>query len=96
MLPVQKPKPQAPQTLDEIRERKDQLLEQLNADNTEFGTKWHQLFVSKESSSKAEFVSGLIANSITAIDAFLLIRKLMKGYGNLFGKSSGKKSKKKR
>jgi hypothetical protein len=85
MLPVQKPKPQPPQTLDEIRERKDQLLEELNADNSEFGKKWHQLFVSKESSSKAEFVTGLIANSITAIDAFLVVRKLIKNYGGLFG-----------
>lgn len=93
MLPVQKPKPQAPQTLDEIRERKDQLLEQLNADNTEFGTKWHQLFVSKESSSKAEFVSGLIANSITAIDAFLVVRKLLKNYGSIFGFKKKKRKK---
>ena len=85
MLPVQKSKPQPPQTLDEIRERKDQLLEDLNADNSEFGKKWHQLFVSKESSSKAEFITGLIANSITAIDAFLVVRKLFKNYGSLFG-----------
>lgn len=85
MLPVQKSKPHPPQTLDEIRERKDQLLEELNADNSEFGKKWHQLFVSKESSSKAEFITGLIANSITAIDAFLVVRKLFKNYGSLFG-----------
>ena len=35
-----------------------------------------------------------IVGTITAIDAFLLIRKLMKNYGSLFGKTS-KKSKKK-
>ena len=93
MLPVQKSKPQPPQTLDEIRERKDQLLEELNADNSEFGKKWHQLFVSKESSSKAEFITGLIANSITAIDAFLVVRKLFKNYASLFGFKKKKRKK---
>jgi hypothetical protein len=55
---------------------------------------WNQTFVKREGSTKGEYISGLIANSITAIDAFLLIRKLMKNYGSLFGKTS-KKSKKK-
>lgn len=93
MLPVQKPKPNEYKTLEEIQARKDQLLEELNADNTQFGTKWHQLFVPKENSTKAEFIGGIIANSITAIDAFLLVRKLMKTYGGIFG--WGKKKKKK-
>ena len=38
--------------------------------------------------------SALWKQSITAIDAFLLVRKLIKNYGSLFGKTS-KKSKKK-
>ena len=84
-LPVQNPKTNNYQSLEDIQARKDELLEELNADNSEFGKKWNQLFVSKESSSKAEFVTGLIANSITAIDAFLVVRKLIKNYGGLFG-----------
>ena len=96
MLPVQKAKSQTPQSLEEIRDRKDQLLEELHTDNSQFGTKWHQLFVPKEGSTKAEFVGGLIANSITAIDAFLVVRKLIKNYGGLFGlKSKNKKKKRK-
>ena len=94
MLPVQKRKPDTYTTLDEIRERKDQLLEELNGDNEQFTTKWHQLFTPRESSTKAEFVGGLITKSITAIDAFLVVRKLVKNYGSLFG--LGKKKKKKK
>ena len=93
MLPVQKPKPNNYTTLDEIRERKDQLLEELNGDNDKFTDKWHQLFAPRESTSKAEFVGGLITKSITAIDAFLVVRKLIKNYGSIFG--LGKKRKKK-
>ncbi len=85
MLPVQKPKHEPLHTLNAIRERKEQLLEEINADNAAFTKKWHQLFVPKESSTKAEFVSAMISNGITAIDAFLVVRKLYKNYGGLFG-----------
>jgi len=40
----------------------------------------------KKSDTKGELIANLISNSITAIDAFLLVRKLMKSYGHLFGK----------
>lgn len=83
--PLQKSEGNNYQSLEDIQARKDELLEQINADNSEFGTKWEQLFTAKESGSKAEFIGGLIANSITALDAFLLVRKLMKNYGGLFG-----------
>ena len=95
MLPVKKPTRHY-HTLEEIRLRKEELASQIQQDNAKFSALWNQTFIKRENSTKGEYISGLIANSITAIDAFLLIRKLMKGYGNLFGKSSGKKSKKKR
>lgn len=93
MLPVRK-KTRQYHTLEEIRLRKEELAAELQQDNTRFSTLWHQTFIKRENSTKGEYISGLITNSITAIDAFLLVRKLLKGYGNLFGKTS-KKSKKK-
>lgn len=93
MLPVKK-QARKYHTLEEIRLRKEELANAIQQDSTKFSSLWNQTFIKRESNSKGEYISGLIANSITAIDAFLLIRKLMKGYGNLFGKS-GKKSKRK-
>ena len=82
-LPVQKPTPEY-QTLDEIRTRKDELLDSIQLDNERFNSLWGQLFLSRKNSTKGEFVSGIISNSITAVDTFLLVRKLVKGYGHLF------------
>jgi len=93
MLPVKKTTHQY-HTLEEIRLRKEELASEIQQDNAKFSTLWNQTFIKRENSTKGEYISGLIANSITAIDAFLLIRKLMKGYNNLFGKTP-KKSKKK-
>ena len=93
MLPVKKTTRKY-HTLEEIRLRKEELANAIQQDSTKFSSLWNQTFIKREGNSKGEYISGLIANSITAIDAFLLIRKLMKGYGNLFGKS-GKKSKRK-
>lgn len=90
MLPIQK-HPTSFRTLDDIRQRKEQLYDDLQKDNAKFGKLWGQLFVKQESSTRSEFISGLIANSITIIDIFLLARKLRKNYGNLFG--FGKKKK---
>jgi hypothetical protein len=93
MLPVKKETHQF-RTLEEIRERKEQLLSELQQDNTKFSTLWSQTFVKREDSTKGEYISALIANSVTAIDVFLVIRKLVKNYGSLFGRSSSKKRKK--
>ena len=92
MLPVKKTTHQY-HTLEEIRLRKEELASEIQQDNTKFSALWNQTFIKREGSTKGEYISGLIANSITAIDAFLLIRKLMKSYGSIFGKTS-KKSKK--
>ena len=93
MLPVKKPM-RSIQTLEELRNRKEELASQIQQDNTKFSALWNQTFVKREGSTKGEYISSLIANSITAVDAFLLIRKLIKNYGGIFGLSS-KKSKKK-
>ena len=82
-------------TLEEIRQRKDELLDQMQVENKQIAAKWNQLFVKQEDSSKGEYIASLVANSVTIIDLFLLYRKLKKNYGGLmglFGKSgkSGK------
>ena len=85
MLPVKKTSVNY-RTLDEIRLRKEEIAEELERDNTQFTTLWNRTFIKREGNTKGEYIAGLITNSITAIDAFLLIRKLMKGYGGLFRK----------
>ena len=91
MLPVRKhPNPHY-RTLEEIRERKDNLLNEIQADNQKFTSLWNQLFIKREESSKSEFIGGIIANSITAIDVFLMVRKLLKSYRMIFGKKNKKK-----
>ena len=59
-------------TLEEIQLRKEQLQSDIHAK------------APQPSSSKGELIASLVTNSITAIDGFLLVRKLMKTYGWLF------------
>lgn len=78
-------------TLDEIRERKDELLDELQQDSTKMSTMWNQVFLKREENSKGDYIASLVSNGVMAFDVFLLIRKLMKGYGILFGKNKKKK-----
>ena len=79
-------------TLDEIRERKDELLDELKQDNTKMSTMWTQVFLKRENNTKSDYIASIISNGIVAFDTIMLIRKLMKGYGFLFGKKKQKKS----
>ena len=90
MLPVKKPTNEY-RTLDEIRQRKDQLAEQIQQDNTKFTTLWNQVFLKKEGNSKGDYIASLVSNGFIAVDTFLMVRKLMKGYGFVFGKKKKKK-----
>ena len=63
MLPVKKPIREY-RTLDEIRLRKDELLEQLQQDNTRFSTLWKQVFLKREENTKTEYITGLVSNGI--------------------------------
>ena len=94
MLPVQK-KIRDYRTLEEIRQRKDELLEQLQQDNTKFTTLWNNVFLKREENSKTDYIAGLVSNGIVAVDTFFMIRKLMKNYGFLFGFGKKKNKKKK-
>ena len=94
MLPVKKPVREY-RTLEEIRQRKDGLLEQLEQDNTQFTNLWHSVFLKKNENTKTDYIAGLVSNGIVAVDTFFMIRKLMKNYGFLFGFGKKKNKKKK-
>lgn len=85
MLPVKKSQ-STYHTLEEIRQRKDELLDQMQGDNKQFTTVWNQIFVKRENSTKGDYIASLVTNSVTLIDLFLLFRKLRKNYKSLFGK----------
>lgn len=85
MLPINTPEKEY-HTLEEIRLRKEELAGMMQRDNDKFTKLWNDIFVKKNEVSKGEWVSSLVTNSITAVDTFLLIRKLIKNYGFLFGK----------
>ena len=85
MLPVKKSQ-SAYHTLEEIRQRKDELLDQMQGDNKQFTTVWNQIFVKRENNTKGDYIASLVTNSVTLIDLFLLFRKLRKNYKSLFGK----------
>ena len=85
MLPVKKSQ-STYHTLEEIRQRKDELLDQMQDDNKQFTTVWNQIFVKRENNTKGDYIASLVTNSVTLIDLFLLFRKLRKNYKSLFGK----------
>jgi hypothetical protein len=85
------------QTLEQIRQRKEELSEAIDQDQEKIAALWDGLFHRQEPSTKGEYIASIVTNSITAIDAFLLVRKLMKNYGHLLKLFKRKdKNKKKR
>ena len=90
MLPVQKSQ-HTYRTLEEIRQRKDELIDQIQTDNKQFSTLWGELFIKREDSSRGDYIASLVTNSVTIIDLFLLYRKLKKSYGGLRGLFGKKK-----
>ena len=73
-------------SLEEIQTRKEELKDEIHQQSDQISTLWHDLVNPQESSSKGELVAHLISNSITAIDGFLLVRKLIRSYGFIFGR----------
>ena len=84
-MPIQKSQ-HTYRTLEEIRQRKDELLDQMQGDSKQFTKLWNQVFVKSENSSRGDYIASLITNSVTVIDLFLLYRKLKRNYGSIFGK----------
>jgi hypothetical protein len=78
-------------TIEEIQLRKIELNAEIQKSSQQIGDLWHELFLPKKASSKGEFIANIISNSITAIDAFLLVKKLINNYGWLIGKKKHKR-----
>jgi hypothetical protein len=70
-------------TLEQLQQRKEELRASLQGESQKIGELWHGLTAPKPDSSKGEMIASLVTNSITASDAFLLVRKLMKTYGTI-------------
>ena len=51
------------------------------------------MFISKEESSRGEYIASLVSKGFVAFDLFLTARKLMNTYGFLFGLKKSKKKK---
>ncbi|MGN0221998.1 MAG: hypothetical protein ACI4BA_07760 [Prevotella sp.] len=81
-------------TTEDLALRKRQLAKEIEAKKEEVAILWHSLATPEKATTKGEHIANLISNSITAIDAFLLVRKLMKHYGNLLPFARRRKSKK--
>lgn len=79
------------QNLEDIQLRKDELHTEIAKQSEAISTLWSGLFTPKKASTKGEQVASLITNSITVIDMFLLVRKLMNQYGSLFGRKKKKR-----
>ncbi len=77
-------------TLEEIELEKEKLQASLQKDSDQISVLWHELTTPQKPSTKGEMVTNLIANSVTAIDAFLLVRKFTKNYGHLFTRKKKK------
>lgn len=80
-------------TLEEIQARKSSLLTRIQERNEEIATLWEDVFIPKKASTKGELITTIISNSITAFDAFMLVRKLLRQYGSLFYRSKKRKKK---
>ncbi len=81
-------------TLEEIQLRRDQLYEAIEQEEDQIADMWHELFSKKEDATKGDYIATIVSNTITAIDAFILVRKLMKNYSgvlNFFGNRKKKK-----
>ena len=84
-------------TLEEIQMRRDQLTESIEQDKVLIGNLWDELFTKHEDATKGELIASIVTKSITAIDAFLMVRKLINNYGHVLsflGLGSKRKKKK--
>ena len=83
------------QTLEEIRLRKEQLYEALQQDSKQIGQTWNQLFVSRENTTRSEYIMKMLSYGVTAFDAYMTVRKLRRNYGGLLSLIGIGKSKRK-
>ena len=72
-------------TLEEIQAHKQELHAEIQKKEEEIAITWNSLWQPTNANTKGEMVTHIIANSITAVDAFLTMRKLISRYGHIFG-----------
>ena len=77
-------------SLEDIQSRKDELKDGIQQQSSQIANLWHNLTATKQASSKGEIVASLVSNSVTAIDGFLLVRKLIRSYGFIFNRKKRK------
>lgn len=77
-------------SLEEIQARKNELKNNIQQQSGQINTLWHGLTTPQPTNSKGEMIASLVTNSITAIDAFLLARKIFRTYGHFFGRKKRK------
>ena len=78
-------------SIEELQQRKEVLRADIQVESQKIGELWGGPTTSQPANSKGEMIAHLVTNSITAIDAFILARKLMKIYGKYFQKKKKKK-----
>lgn len=77
-------------SLEDIQLRKDELKNDIQEQSGQITTLWRDLTAPQPASSKGEMVAHLVSNSVTAIDGFLLVRKLIRSYSYIFGRKKRK------
>ncbi len=73
-------------TLEELEIRKEELRTEIQRKGEVVAGLWEDLFTEKKASTRGEMITSIVSKSITAFDAFMLARKLVKQYGHLFGR----------
>lgn len=77
-------------SIEEIRLHKEEVKAEITQKSNKINSLWHEVFMAQKADTKGEQIANLIGNSITAIDAFLMVRKLLKSYGSIFGRHKKK------
>ncbi len=73
-------------TLEELQARKEQIRVEIHQKGEVVAELWSGFFTEKKANTRGEMIASIVSKSITAFDAFMLTRKLIKQYGHLFGK----------
>lgn len=71
-------------TLEEITAKKNEISSEAAKRKNNIAVLWKELSTPPPVNNKGELISSLISNSITAFDAFMLVRKLVRRFGNPF------------
>ena len=71
-------------TLEDIRQRKEELRRSIERDHQKMDKLWHRMFVKREQTTQGQFIASLISNGALAIEAFLMVRKLRKRHDGIF------------